>query len=212
MRNIALAAAAIAVATAGHAYAGSEQEVSGPSRPIYASIPTQIGGSQAYQDFGGRTFTTQSNAPVNSAGSAAYQDFAGRSLQSDSPNRAFAAAPQSPAAPSPYRFEVVGQPWQNGGIGKMHQVDSQSIVRIRLVRASDGVLAKDAVLTKVGADMSPDGMPEMAARVSILSSDDGVYRLVVHPDMAGDWAVRLAARAPGEAREIQGSVVARLAK
>lgn len=99
--------------------------------------------------------------------------------------------------PSGYRFERIGRPVQNGGIGKMHQADSRSIVKVRLVHVPDGAVASGATLTKVGATMAPDGMPEMTARVSALSRNDGTYRLWVHPTMAGNWAVQLAADIPG---------------
>ena len=114
--------------------------------------------------------------------------------------------------PSGYRFESIGRPVQNGGIGKMHQADSRSIVKVRLVHVPDGAVASGATLTKVGATMAPDGMPEMTARVSVLSRNDGTYRLLVHPTMAGNWAVQLAADLPGGPKDLHGTVIASLTK
>jgi hypothetical protein len=114
--------------------------------------------------------------------------------------------------PSNYGFKRVGEPLQNGGIGKLHQTDSVSIVTIRLVRIQDGAAVKDGVITAVAADMGPDGMPRHVARAGILSSDEGVFRLEVHPGMAGEWALHLTAAVPGVAAPIHGTVITALAK
>jgi hypothetical protein len=46
----------------------------------------------------------------------------------------------APTSAFDYRLELIGQPRQNGGIGKLHQADSESMVFVRLVRPSDGAL------------------------------------------------------------------------
>lgn len=95
-------------------------------------------------------------------------------------------------APSGLRFELIGQPGQNGGIGKMHQVDSESTIFVRLVWANNGAPITDAKVALLRVDMSPDGMGEMTARSYVRPyGDPGSYRVEIHPAMAGRWAVTL---------------------
>ncbi|WP_428390412.1 FixH family protein [Lichenicoccus sp.] len=98
--------------------------------------------------------------------------------------------------PPDLRFELIGQPRQNGGIGKMHQADSESLVFVRLVRSADGSPVTNATVDLLRVDMAPDGMGEMTARSYIRPfGDPGTYRAEVHPLMAGQWGLTLAAQA-----------------
>ena len=190
MRNIVFAAVAIAAVTVGHAYADGEQYRSGPFFPLHGSQRPEAEAPQV------------AHAPAAPGGSG---------LPVNSTGWAVAGLPSSAPAMD-YRFEILGQPQQNGGIGKLHQVDSVSIVRIRLIRIPENTVVGDAEITRVTADMGPDGMPSHTARTRILSSDKGVYRIEVHPGMAGDWAVHLAAYVPRRGEKVRGTVTARLAK
>ena len=109
----------------------------------------------------------------------------------------------APAPAGDYRIELIGQPRQDGGIGKLHQADSISSVFVRLVRSTDGAPLTDADVTLPRVDMAPDGMGEMTARSYIRPyGDPGTYRVEIHPNMAGRWAVTVAAREPGESEPI----------
>ncbi len=102
-----------------------------------------------------------------------------------------------------YSFEYIGHPLQNGGIGKLHQVDSESVVFVRLVRTQDGMPVPDAKVQILRADMAPDGMGEMTALSYVRPYDKpGEYRIEIHPRMAGRWAVSLEAQVPGQAEPI----------
>ena len=61
--------------------------------------------------------------------------------------------------------------------------------------------------------MGPDGMPTMVAPAKLLSeTTPGIYRIEVTPDMAGNWAISVAAKVQGEAGTVRGSVTAKLVK
>jgi len=131
-------------------------------------------------------------------------------------NGAFAASEQTASAPASapdYRIELIGRPQQAGGIGKMHQIDSESLVFVRLVRSSDGAPLTDTDVTLTRVDMAPDGMAEMMAR-SYIRPDGypGTYRAEIHPNMAGRWAVTVAARVAGEPEPIDHTLTVALAK
>jgi len=202
------AVAAFAVASSGAAYAGGEQEVTGPSSPIYSALKTGGSGSAAYPTFGGRRILTQSNIAAFTGGSEATQDFAGQAAVPGATDSRFAVA-----AADDYRFEVIGRPIQNGGIGKMHQADSESLVWVRLVRQQDGAPVPNAEVALTRVDMSPDGMAEMTARSYVRPRDEaGKYRVEIHPSMAGRWAVSLVAQIPGEAEPVSQTLTVALAK
>jgi hypothetical protein len=119
----------------------------------------------------------------------------------------------APASALDYRLELIGPSRQIGGIGKMHQVDSESLVFVRLVRSSDGAPLTDADVTLSRVDMAPDGMGEMTARSYIRpDGDPGTYRVEIHPAMAGRWAVTVAARGAGESEPVRRALTVALAK
>ena len=108
------------------------------------------------------------------------------------------------AAPQDYRFELVGTPTAAGG---------KSTVQLRLVHLPDQKPVTGAVIFETKADMGPDGMPTMAAPAKLLSeTTPGIYRIEVTPDMAGNWAISVAAKVQGEAGTVRGSVTAKLVK
>jgi len=202
------AVTALAVASSGAAYAGSEQEVTGPNRPLYSALETGGNGSEAYPTFGGRRVASQSNVAALTGGSEATQDFAGQAALTGDAGSRFALA-----AVDDYRFEVVGRPVQNGGIGKMHQVDSESLVIVRLVRKQDSTPVPNAKVTLGRVDMAPDAMGEMAARSYVRPyGAPGEYRVEIHPLMAGKWGVNLAAQVPSDAAPVNQTLTVALAK
>jgi hypothetical protein len=119
----------------------------------------------------------------------------------------------APASALDYRLELIGQPRQNGGVGKMHAADSESLVFVHLVRPSDGTPLTDADVTLSRVDMAPDGMSEMTARSYVRPyGDPGTYRVEIHPTMAGRWAVTAAARVAGESEPVRHTLTVALAK
>lgn len=122
-------------------------------------------------------------------------------------------ARSAPASAGDYRIELIGQPRQDGGIGKLHQADSRSSVFVRLVRSSDGAPLTDADVTLPRVDMAPDGMGEMTALSYIRPyGDPGTYRVEIHPNMAGRWGVTVAAREPGASEPIRHTLNVALIK
>lgn len=119
------------------------------------------------------------------------------------------------AIPQDYRFDLVGNPIQAGGIGKMHQGDSRSIVWVRLTRLADDSAVPDAVLTVTQADVAPSGRPDVTALVWVLPPYHGLYRFEVHPLISEQWALQLAARLPAcpvEPEPVRGDLVVSLVK
>ena len=112
--------------------------------------------------------------------------------------------PASHAAPSDYRFELASPPTASGG---------KSIVTLRLVHMPDKKPVTGAVVFEAKADMGPDGMPTMAAAAKILpEATPGSYRIEVQPDMAGNYAISVAAKVQGETETVRGSVTTKLTK
>lgn len=107
------------------------------------------------------------------------------------------------AATADYKFELVGKPEFSA---------HKSIVQVRLIHVADGKPVPDAVVFESKADMGPEGMAAMAAPVKALKAKDGIYSFEVAPDMAGTWALHLAAKVHGETETVRGTVNADLVK
>ena len=114
------------------------------------------------------------------------------------------AAPALYAAPKDYRFEMIGTPAAANG---------KSVVQLRLVHVPDKKPVTGAVVFESKADMGPDGMPTMTAPANVLpETTPGVYRVEVQPDMAGNYAISVAAKVQGEPETVRGSVTVKLTK
>ena len=114
------------------------------------------------------------------------------------------AAPALYAAPKYYRFEMIGTPAAANG---------KSVVQLRLVHVPDKKPVTGAVVFESKADMGPDGMPTMTAPANVLpETTPGVYRVEVQPDMAGNYAISVAAKVQGEPETVRGSVTVKLTK
>lgn len=177
----------MAVASTSAAFVGSEQRVPGSARPISSSLLSQDTGSDAYPAFDGASVRTCTRVAVRNSGSERYQDFAGEpALGLENSSRLAADDPPG------LRFDLIGQPRQNGGIAKMHSTDSESLILVRLVWAATGTPVPNTKVTLLRVDMSPDGMPDMTARSYVRPfGAPGTYGVEVHPMMAGRWAVTL---------------------
>lgn len=83
-----------------------------------------------------------------------------------------------------------------------------AVIGVRLLNKASGKPVADAVIFQTRLDMAPDGMGEMTGKVTPLPSDvPGVYRFQVVLGMAGRWALKLAAKVPGEQETVRGEVV-----
>src|SRR5260221_11730166 len=103
-----------------------------------------------------------------------------------------------------YRFELGGPPAKSG---------NDTIVKVRLVRATDGKPVPDAVIIQPKADMGPMGMETMTVPVKLLApAEPGVYQVSLEPSMTGKWALTLSAKVQGETETVRGAVNVDLAK
>ncbi|MGE5266413.1 MAG: FixH family protein [Deltaproteobacteria bacterium] len=103
------------------------------------------------------------------------------------------------AAASNYQFEPVAATVR-GGAG--------SEIAVKLIDKRTGKPVGGAVVFRTRLDMSPDSMGEMEAKHEPLpSTEPGVYRFKADFTMAGNWALTLQAKVPGETDTVQGSVV-----
>ncbi len=85
---------------------------------------------------------------------------------------------------------------------------NNAIISVRLVHKASGKPVLDAVIFQSRLDMSPDAMAEMTAPVEALpAAEPGVYRFKADLGMAGRWALKLAAKVPGEHETVRGEVI-----
>jgi hypothetical protein len=66
----------------------------------------------------------------------------------------------------------------------------------------------DAVIFATRLDMSPDGMQEMATKVTPMpGAEPGVYRFKANLSMAGGWQLSLGAKLQGETGTVENKLV-----
>jgi hypothetical protein len=103
------------------------------------------------------------------------------------------------AAPQDYAFEAVQ--------AKV-QPSKDAIISVRLIGKPSGKPVTDAVILQTRLDMSPDNMADMTTKVTPLApGEPGVYRFQADLSMGGRWALKLAAKVPGEQETVRGEVV-----
>ncbi|MBN9563509.1 MAG: FixH family protein [Alphaproteobacteria bacterium] len=196
----------LAVASASSAFADSERIVTGIARPTYSALQSHTTGSGTFQAVDAASASRDANA-IEGGNSQSYPRFA-QGEQRGAMNIYLGSS-----ADPDYRFELVGPPTQHGGIGKMHQSDSESLVMMRLVHRRDGSPVTNAEVILERTDMGPDGMGDMTARAYIRPyGDPGTYRVEIHPAMAGRWAVTVAARIADQPIPVRQSLTVALAK
>lgn len=85
---------------------------------------------------------------------------------------------------------------------------NDAVVSVQLVNTATGKPVGGAVIFQTRLDMSPDNMAAMTAAATPLPPDEpGVYRFRVKLGMAGKWALKLAAKVPGEQETVHGDVI-----
>jgi YtkA-like len=98
-----------------------------------------------------------------------------------------------------YEFQLVDPTLQAG---------ADRIVTVRLINKATGKAVPDAVIFTTRLDMAPDGMQEMATRVTPMPGvEPGTYRFKATFSMAGRWQLSLGAKVQGESGTVEGKLV-----
>ncbi|MCK1319623.1 MULTISPECIES: FixH family protein [unclassified Bradyrhizobium] len=115
---------------------------------------------------------------------------------------AAAVAGTSPAALADikdYKFELVDQSVQAG---------PDKVITVKLVNTKNGKPVPDAVIFASRLDMAPDGMQEMATKVTPMpGTEPGTYRFKATFGMAGRWQLSLGAKVQGESGTVENKLV-----
>jgi hypothetical protein len=97
-----------------------------------------------------------------------------------------------------YEFQLVDKTVKKG----------DAIISVRLVHKPDGKPVPDAVIFATRLDMAPDGMQEMATKVTPMpGAEPGVYRFKANLSMAGGWQLSLGAKLQGETGTVENKLV-----
>src|ERR1700733_15348976 len=89
-----------------------------------------------------------------------------------------------------YEFQLVDQTIKAG---------PDKTIAVRLVNKTTGKPVPDAVIFASRLDMTPDGMQEMATKLTPMSgAEPGTYRFKANVSMAGHWQLSLGAKVQGE--------------
>lgn len=98
-----------------------------------------------------------------------------------------------------YKFELVDQSVQAG---------PDKVITVRLVNTKTGKPVPDAVIFASRLDMAPDGMQEMATKVTPMpGTEPGTYRFKATLGMAGRWQLSLGAKIQGETGSVENKLV-----
>lgn len=97
-----------------------------------------------------------------------------------------------------YEFQLVDQTVKKG----------DAIISVRLVHKPDGKPVPNAVIFATRLDMAPDGMQEMATKVTPMpGAESGTYRFKATLNMAGGWQLSLGAKVQGETGTVENKLV-----
>jgi hypothetical protein len=129
-------------------------------------------------------------------------------MKSSSTSRAFAAAfigmtlfgtSVARADIKDYEFQLVDQTVQAG---------PDKIVTVRLMNKKTGAAVPDAVIFTTRLDMTPEGMQEMATKVTAMpGKEPGSYGFKANFSMAGRWQLSLGAKVQGETGTVESKLV-----
>jgi hypothetical protein len=98
-----------------------------------------------------------------------------------------------------YEFQLV-QPTVKAG--------DDRVVAVRLLDKTTGKVVPDAVVFASRLDMAPDGMQEMATKVTpVPGTEPGTYRFKATFGMAGRWQLSLGAKVQGETGTVENKLV-----
>jgi hypothetical protein len=98
-----------------------------------------------------------------------------------------------------YEFKLVDQTIKAG---------PDRTITVRLVDKTTGKAIPDAVIFATRLDMAPDGMQEMATKVTAVpGTEPGTYRFRATFGMAGRWQLSLGAKLQGETGTVESKLV-----
>jgi YtkA-like protein len=98
-----------------------------------------------------------------------------------------------------YEFQLVDQTIPAG---------PDKIITVRLINKASGKPVPDAVIFATRLDMAPDGMQEMATKVTPMPGNEpGTYRFKATLSMAGRWQLSLGAKVQGERGTVENKLV-----
>jgi hypothetical protein len=98
-----------------------------------------------------------------------------------------------------YEFQLVDQTIQAG---------PDKVVTVRLMNTKTGKSVPDAVIFATRLDMAPDGMQEMATRITAMpGGEPGTYKFKATFGMAGRWQLSLGAKIQGETGTVESKLV-----
>jgi YtkA-like len=81
-------------------------------------------------------------------------------------------------------------------------------ITVKLVEKTTGKAIPDAVIFATRLDMAPDGMQEMATKVTPMpGTEPGTYRFKASLGMAGRWLLSLGAKVQGETGTVENKLV-----
>jgi YtkA-like len=102
------------------------------------------------------------------------------------------------AAATDYEFQLVQPEIKKG----------DAIVAVRLINKNTGKPVPDAVVFATRLDMTPEGMQEMATKVTPMpGAEPGIYRFKANVSMAGGWQLSLGAKVQGETQTVESKLV-----
>ncbi len=87
-------------------------------------------------------------------------------------------------------------------------VGPQAVITVRLLNKKTNKPVPDAVVFATRLDMAPDGMGEMATKVTLVKTDEpGAYKFMANVSMAGRWQLSLGAKVQGETGTVETKLV-----
>lgn len=82
------------------------------------------------------------------------------------------------------------------------------IISVRLVEKTTGKPVPNAVIFATRLDMAPDGMQEMATKLTpTAATEPGTYSFKANFSMAGRWQLSLGAKVQGETGTVENKLV-----
>ena len=98
-------------------------------------------------------------------------------------------------------------------VDKSVKAGPDSVITVRLINKTTGKPVPDAVIFATRLDMAPDGMQEMATKVTPMpGTEPGTYRFKANISMAGGWQLSLGAKVQGETGTVESKLVIRAEK
>jgi hypothetical protein len=98
-----------------------------------------------------------------------------------------------------YKFELIDQTVQAG---------PDKVITVRLMNIKTGKPVPDAVIFATRLDMAPDGMQEMATKITPTpGGEPGTYKFKATFGMAGRWQLSLGAKVQGETGTVENKLV-----